>query len=73
MTSQFPESTSSSNLFDVVFVFTVMFSYWSKFHVNIITGSEVMAISFYKELTRNYPEIGNIPPEFCPMSGDWGK
>ena len=34
------------------------FTYWSKFHVNIITGSRVMKISFYKGLTRN-PEIGN--------------
>ena len=34
------------------------FSYWSKFHVNIITGSGIMTIFFYKELTRN-PKIGN--------------
>ena len=40
------------------FVSLVKFSYMSKFHVNIITGSEVMTISFYKEMTRN-PEIGN--------------
>ena len=31
----------------------VKFSYWSKFHVNIMTGSGVMAISYYKGLTRN--------------------
>ena len=36
----------------------VRFSYWSKFHVNIITGSGIMTIFFYKGLTRN-PEIGN--------------
>ena len=42
------------------FVSLVKFSYWSKFHVNIITGSGVMTISFYKGLTRN-PEIGNAP------------
>ena len=36
------------------------FSYWSKFHVNIITGSGIMTIFFYKELTRN-PEIRNTP------------
>ena len=42
------------------FVSLVKFSYWSKFHVNIITGSGVMTISFYKGLNRN-PEIGNIP------------
>ena len=40
------------------FVSLVKFSYMPKFHVNIITGSEVMTISFYKEMTRN-PEIGN--------------
>ena len=40
------------------FVFLVKFSYWSKFHVNIITGSGVITISFYKGLTRN-PEIEN--------------
>ena len=33
-------------------------SYWSKFHVNNITGSGVMTIFFCKGLTRN-PEIGN--------------
>ena len=36
------------------------FSYWSKFHVSIITGSGIMTIFFYKGLTRN-PEIGNTP------------
>ena len=41
------------------FVFLVKFSYWSKFHVNIKTGSGVMTIFFYKGLTRN-PEITNI-------------
>ena len=42
------------------FVSLVKSSYCSKFHVNIITVSGVMAISFYKGLTRN-PEIGNTP------------
>ena len=42
------------------FVSLVKFSYWSKLHVNIITGSRVMTISFYKGLTRNL-EIGNTP------------
>ena len=54
------------------FVSLVKFSYWSKFHVNIITGSGIMKIFFYKGLTRN-PEIGNTPSEFYPISGDWGK
>ena len=40
------------------FVSLVKFSYWSKFHVNIITGSGIMTIFFYKGLTRN-SEIGN--------------
>ena len=38
----------------------VIFSYWSKFHVNIMTGSGVMTIFIYKGLTRN-SEIGNTP------------
>ena len=40
------------------FVFLVKFSYWSKFHVNIITGSVIMTIFFYKRLIR-ISEIGN--------------
>ena len=46
------------NFFSCSFVSLVKFSYWSMFHVNIITGSSVMTIFFYKGLTRN-PEIGN--------------
>ena len=38
------------------FVSLVNFSYWSKFHVSIITGSGVMAICFIRDL-----EIGNTP------------
>ena len=41
------------------------FSYWSTFHVNIITGSGIRTIFFYKELTRN-PEIGNNPVWVLP-------
>ena len=41
------------------FVSPKKFSYWSKFHVNIITGSGVMTIFFHKGLTRN-PQIRNI-------------
>ena len=33
-------------------IFLVKCSHWSKFHVNIITSSGVMAISVYKRLTR---------------------
>ena len=36
------------------------YSYSSKFHVNMITGSGVMAIFVYEGLTRNQ-EIGNTP------------
>ena len=43
----------------------VKFSYWLKFHVNVITGSEVMRISFYKGLTRS-SEIGNTPVSVLP-------
>ena len=58
MTSQFPEMTSSSTFSEVVLFLLSSFVYWSKFHVNIIAGSGVMTISFYKRLTRT-PEIGN--------------
>ena len=43
----------------------VKFSYWSKFHVNIFTGSGVMTISFYEASTRN-SEIGNTPVWVLP-------
>ena len=71
-----------ANFFCCCFVFLVKFSYWSKFHVNIITGSvniitqyhhaSLMSISFYKELTRN-PEIVNTHHQVVPISRDWGK
>ena len=63
-TSQVLDMTSSSNFF-TSFVSLVKFSYWSKFHVNIITGSGIMTIFFYKGLTRN-PEIGNTPVWVLP-------
>ena len=40
------------------FISLIKFSYWSKIHVNIITGSGIMTIFFYKGLSRNL-EIGN--------------
>ena len=43
----------------------VKFSYWSKFHVNIITGSVVVTIFFYKGLPKN-PEIRNTPDWVFP-------
>ena len=42
------------------FIFVVNFSYWVKFHVNIMTCCGVMTVFFYKGLTRT-PEIGNTP------------
>ena len=54
------------------FVSLVKFSYWSKFHINIVTCSGVMTIFFYKELTRN-PESEITPSEFCAISEDWGE
>ena len=56
MRSQFVDMTSSS----ARRVSFVEFSYWSKFHVNIITGFGVMTIFVHKGLTRN-PEIEDIP------------
>ena len=41
------------NFFWHCFVSLVRFSYWSKFHVNIITGSGVLTTFFYNGLTRN--------------------
>ena len=52
------------------FVSLVIFSYWSKFYVNIITGSGILTIFFYKGLTR-IPEIGITPvwglPNICRL------
>ena len=60
MTSQVSDMTSSSFFFFFFWrlVPLVQLSYWSKFHVNITTGSGITAIFFYKGLTRN-PEIGS--------------
>ena len=56
--TKFTDMTSSSILFyAIVFIF-VRFSYWSKFHINIITGTGVMRIFIYKELTKIL-ETGN--------------
>ena len=61
MASQFVNMKSSSNFFwRRYFVFLVKFSYCSKFHINIITGSGVMTIDYYKGLTKN-PKIRNTP------------
>ena len=54
-----------SSFFWGCFVSLVKFNYWSKFHFNIITGSGVITIFFYKGLAKN-PEIGNTPIWFLP-------
>ena len=55
------------------FVSLVMFSYWSTFHVYIISlVLELWQFSFIGD----WPEIwkSEIPPsEFCPISRDWDK
>ena len=53
------------NFFWRDFLSLVNFSYWSKFYVNIIPGSGVMTILFYKGLTRSpsfsqYLETGRV-------------
>ena len=48
------------------------FSYWSKSHANVITGSGIMIIFF----VRDWSEIrkSEIPrSEFCPISRDWSE
>ena len=54
-----------ANFFWRSFVSLAKFSYWSKFHVNIVTGSWIITIFFYKGLTRN-PKIGNTPVSVLP-------
>ena len=59
-------------IFGRCFVSLVKFSNWSKFHVNIITGSGITTIFFYKGLTKI--RKSEIPSsEFCPISGDWDE
>ena len=65
MVSPFTDMTS---FFLCCFVSLVKFSYWSKFHINIITGSGAMTIFFYKGLTRN-PEIRNTL--LCVLPNIW--
>ena len=72
MTSQFFDMTSSPNFFDVA-LFLLS---------HLVTGLSFMSISslvlelWQFSFIRNWPEIlkSKIPlPEFCPISGDWGK
>ena len=53
-------------------VFPIKFSYWSKFHVNVITGSTVITIFVDKGLTRN-PEIENTPIWVLPNIWKMGQ
>ena len=55
-------------IFERCRVSLLKFSYWFKFHVNVITGSGVMTIFIFKGLTRN-PEIGNTP--VCVLPNIW--
>ena len=66
MTSQFADMTLSSNFFWRCFDSLVKFSCCFKLHVNIIAGSGVMTIFFYKRLNRN-PEIRNTPVWVSPI------
>ena len=75
MKSQFADMTSLLFFFffDIVVSF-VTFSYWSKFHVNIMTGSGVTTILNYKGLARN-SEIRNscvwILPSIWKLGQEW--
>ena len=62
----------SRQFFDGFFVSLVKFSYWSKFHVNIISGPGVMKIFFYKRLTINL-EIGNTTVWVLPSIWRLGR
>ena len=43
------------------FVSLVKLSYWFKFHINIMTGSGVMTILFFKGVTRNPTPVSVLP------------
>ena len=69
-----PENDNGLKIFrhDVIVIFfwrcfvsLVKFCNWSKFHINIITGSGIITIFFCKGLARN-PEIGNTPVWVLP-------
>ena len=64
ITSQIVNMTSLSIFWGFI-ISLVNFIYYVKFDVNIVAGSGVMRIFFYKGLTRN-SEIGN-----CPIFGYW--
>ena len=59
-------------LFSRCRVSLVKFSYCSKFHIKVITGSRVLKIFFYKGLTGNM-KIGNAPVLVLPNSCRLGQ
>ena len=60
------------NFFWHCFVSLSKFSYWSKFHVNIIIGFGVITILFIRDWSKI--RESEIPlSEFCPISGYYGK
>ena len=68
---KFADMTSLSNFFWRCFVSLVNFSYWSKYHVNIITVSGVTTI-----FLRDWLEIRKLeipPSKFYPIYGDWSE
>ena len=72
ITLKFSDMTSSSIFFWHCFVSLVKFSYWFKFHVSIVTGSGVVIISSFKELTKIL-EIGNAPIWVLPNIWTLGR
>ena len=64
ITSQFSDMMSSST-FLTLLCFSCQVQLLNKFHVNIINGSGVMTVSFYKGLIRNL-EIGDTPVWVLP-------
>ena len=72
MTSQFPDMTSTSNIFDIALFFLS----------SVVTGASFMSISsLVLELcqfsfVRDWPEIRKLEiplSKFFPISGYWGK
>ena len=62
---QYFSTSRRRQIFWRCFVFLVKFVYWSKFDVNIITGSGIITILFYKGLTRNQ-KMENTPAWVLP-------
>ena len=67
-----PKNDNEVIIFRRCFVSLIKFSYWSRFHVNIITGSGTMTIFFIRD-GLDIPKSKIPPSEFCPISGDWGQ